>query len=457
MLITIFSASFLLNSISCAFILKQIEVLSFDTVLEPSSLVTETSYIIFQNDSTYYARNGKAGQIKYSGTNITSLSSSVFNDLTHGRTFLEKVCYKGSFTVSNTINIPSYILLDLSEAKFTAQILSGPMFYSTSSNIEVYGGFINGNRPLTGNLLYGFFFNGSSNIKVSQTKIVNTTWETIYFMNCRNITLLSTYHYNSGREGVAVWNADEYAYENINLKIIGSTFTNCVWDGIVIDSTNIRGVKIESGTFDRNGYCGIKLNSARDVQIVNCQAMNNSQHGIYVQNIYNKTSDNISISNCTARFNNESNIHVKNTTTALVEACVASHSNMHGIWIELCNFTVVKGNAVLNNGQNSPSFYHGIYITGTENSVFANNVCTDNQTSKTQGLGIYESFACGYNIFEDNHCSGNYYLEGLAINGFHPIVFKMITMIGVLLVVCISFAMGWLLGLARRANTKNKI
>lgn len=448
MFITIFSVVFLLSSVSYTFILKQIAALSFDTVLEPSSLVTEASYIIFQNDSTYYARNGKTGQIRYSGINITSLSSSVFNDLTHGRTFLEKVCYKGSFTISNTISIPSYVFLDFSEAKFTAQILSGPMFYSTSHNIEVYEGFINGNRPQTGALLYGFFFNGSYNIKFSQTKIVNTTWETIYFMNCRNITLLSTYHHNSGREGVAVWNADEYAYDNINLKIIGSTFTDCIWDGIVIDSTNIKGVKIKSSIFDKNGYCGIKVNSARDVQIVNCQAVNNSQHGIYVQNIYNKTSDDISISNCIARFNNESNIHVKNTTTALVEACVTSHSNMHGVWIELCDFTVVKWNTVLNNGQNSPSFYHGIYITGTENSIFANNACTDNQTSKTQGLGIYESFACDYNIFEDNNCSGNYYLEGLAVNGVHSIVFRIITMARVLFVVCISFAMGWLLGLA---------
>ena len=429
-IIALVSISILLSSIAFSFILPKPQMSPYGAITQDSVTKEPASYIVFQDGSTYYARNGRTGEVKYSGGDIANLTSYVFNELAP-RTWLERVNFKGSFTVSNTIQIPSYTFLDLSEAKFTANGLEAPMFYSVGSNIEVYGGLIQGNGPQKGTLLYGFFFNGSSNIKISQTKIVSTTWETIYFLNCRNITLISTCHHDSGREGIAVWNDDEHAYENIDLKVIGSTFTDCTWDGIVIDSNNVRGVKIESCTFSNNGYCGIKLNSARETQIVNCQSVNNTQHGIYVQNPYKVStfsryigvSRNIIISDCITGYNGESNIHIKDTDSAIVEGCTSKYSNMHGIWVENCNFTIVKANVVLNNGQAAPSYWHGIYLTGTENSIFSNNVCTDDQQKKTQGVGIYEeAIACDYNTFDDNYCLGNYFSNGLKINGVHSTV-----------------------------------
>lgn len=420
-IIALVSISILLGNVALSFISLKTQTPSDTIIVKDVLFVPEATYTIFQNGSTYLARSGRTGEIKYSEDNVATLTSNVFNDLS-SRTWLEKICFKGSFTVSNTIYIPSYTFLDLSEAKFTASNLRTPMFHSTGSNIEIYGGLINGSKPQTGTLLYGFLFNGSSNIKISQTKIVGTTWETIYFFNCRNVTMISTHHQNSGREGVAVFNDHEHVYDNVDLKIIGSTFANNNWDGIVIDSTNVKGVKIDSCTFSNNGYCGIKVNSGTEIQIINCQAINNTQHGIYIQAREFARSKNILVSACITRHNGESNIHIKDTDVATVEGCITKCSNLNGIWIENCNFSIVKGNMVLNNGQGSPSNYHGIYVTGTQNSIFSNNICTDDQTDKTQGVGIYEGFTCDFNTFENNNCLGNYYLNGLRINGAHSIV-----------------------------------
>jgi hypothetical protein len=77
----------------------QIE-LSFETVIENGSMVETASYIIFKDDSTYYARNGTTGSIDYYGINASTVIQLTINTLPNGgKIFLRA----GNYSISATI------------------------------------------------------------------------------------------------------------------------------------------------------------------------------------------------------------------------------------------------------------------------------------------------------------------------------------------------------------------
>ncbi len=52
------------------------------SIVEPGSMVTEASYIIFTDGSTVYARNGLTGEIEFSGIDASTVIQSAINGLT---------------------------------------------------------------------------------------------------------------------------------------------------------------------------------------------------------------------------------------------------------------------------------------------------------------------------------------------------------------------------------------
>jgi hypothetical protein len=62
----------------------------FGTVIEPGSMVEDANYIIFKDNSNYYAKNGASGVIAFSGTNATSIIQSAINDsMPYGSVYLK--------------------------------------------------------------------------------------------------------------------------------------------------------------------------------------------------------------------------------------------------------------------------------------------------------------------------------------------------------------------------------
>jgi len=84
------------------------------SIVEPGSMVTEASYIIFQDSGTVYARNGLTGEIQFSGTDASTVINNVLtNGLSPGRIWQEKVVLKGNFTLTSGIIVPSYTILEI--------------------------------------------------------------------------------------------------------------------------------------------------------------------------------------------------------------------------------------------------------------------------------------------------------------------------------------------------------
>jgi hypothetical protein len=70
--------------------------------LEPASLQTEASYIIFNDNGVIKARNGKTGNIDFPGTNASTVIQSVINALPQGGLIHFK---KGDYELSTSLSI----------------------------------------------------------------------------------------------------------------------------------------------------------------------------------------------------------------------------------------------------------------------------------------------------------------------------------------------------------------
>jgi hypothetical protein len=99
------------------------------------------SYIIFQEDGLVKAKNGKTGQISFSGTDASTVIQSALNGLTPGRTWKEKVVLKGDFGQVHDIIIPSYTIVKGVDARLQLGASYGNLFkiLAGSTDIKIAG------------------------------------------------------------------------------------------------------------------------------------------------------------------------------------------------------------------------------------------------------------------------------------------------------------------------------
>lgn len=72
----------------------------FKTIIEPGSMVTEASYIIFTDGTNVYARNGLTGEIEFSGADAGEVINNAISQLpSGGKVFINP----GEYIVSTTI------------------------------------------------------------------------------------------------------------------------------------------------------------------------------------------------------------------------------------------------------------------------------------------------------------------------------------------------------------------
>jgi hypothetical protein len=76
----------------------------FKAVIEPGSMVTEASYVIFQDDyGNVYARNGLTGEIEFSGTDASTVIQSAI-DAGTGEIFVKK----GTYTLNTQLQLKAW-------------------------------------------------------------------------------------------------------------------------------------------------------------------------------------------------------------------------------------------------------------------------------------------------------------------------------------------------------------
>jgi hypothetical protein len=107
------------------------------------------SYTIYTDGTTVYAKNGKTGQIDFSGTDVASIFNNVVNSIDTGGLIYVK---KGTYDFNGaTIYIPKYISI-IGEGAYTTTLSNVSLYFDGSSLgwaesvVIARLGFMNGNR-----------------------------------------------------------------------------------------------------------------------------------------------------------------------------------------------------------------------------------------------------------------------------------------------------------------------
>ncbi|MBS7649081.1 hypothetical protein KEJ17_05500, partial [Candidatus Bathyarchaeota archaeon] len=77
---------------------------------KPATNPIAASYVVWREGDEYYAAD--AYGIRFSGKNASQVIQSVIDSLTADRTWKEKIILRGDFTISNTIIVKSYTILE---------------------------------------------------------------------------------------------------------------------------------------------------------------------------------------------------------------------------------------------------------------------------------------------------------------------------------------------------------
>lgn len=170
------------------------------------------TYVVTGNGYRYYAYFGANNSLFVSSSNAITVSEYVFANLTSGRTWKEKVVFKGSFVFWGHLEPYSYTIIDMTEANATEMGgTNSPLavINSTVHDIEIIGGSWNQNATAQ---------SGGSGIDIRGSNV-----------DVRNIYMTNVYDYGLDVE------------HNENIRILDSTFANCSGDDDVSihDSKNV--------------------------------------------------------------------------------------------------------------------------------------------------------------------------------------------------------------------------
>jgi len=206
-------------------------------------------------DVEYYEAYKNIGR-KYTCIKRYDLASPVIqqaiNALTPGRMWKEKVVLKGEFTLTDGLNLPSYLVLDLTQAKIKLadNVNKTVICAENQTDIEVIGGEIDGNKANQSSAPgHGMLFDYCENILVISPKIHDCFEGGLVFGACRYFVAIKPIVYNCRLEMIYLTGADgECCYGTIYSPNVsgglGIKFVNDVHDVNVYD---IYGVETNRG------------------------------------------------------------------------------------------------------------------------------------------------------------------------------------------------------------------
>jgi parallel beta-helix repeat protein len=348
--------------------------------IEPASFQTEASYIIFNDNGVIKARNGKTGNIDFSGTDASTVIQNVLNALTPNRTWKEKVVFQGNFEIS-PLNLVSYLILDLSLAvlKLKNGVNDHVIKADNIHDFEIIGGTIDGNKnnQSQGNGIY--IFNTAHDFLIKNVEV----------RNCKEF-------------GIEV---KSYAYNGL---IFGCSVHDNVKSGIVVGEAS-QYIKVIGNVCYANGNSGILLDS---VGYRNVIALNNvyENYGSGIS-IFSATSGyegkGTIISNNICRGNSYYGIEVNGYQAELViDGNTCFENNMHGIRCYESKNIIISNNVCFNNSTPGQP-YDGINIVNGLNLIIIGNRCCDDKSARTQRYGISIEGVYGYSVIVGNNVSDN--------------------------------------------------
>lgn len=383
------------------------------------------TYIVAGNDASTTVK-AQADALSDGTADDVQINAGI-SALPAGRTSYATVKLIGSFSTTNTINLASYTILDLSEAKITAganvDVITIP---NTVSNVKIIKGLIDGNKG-AGYTKYGITLSG------------NTSSETPFY-----VTIDGTEIQNAGDMGIQAMRAN-YVWIN-NSKV-----HDCTNRGIFFNGGGYVWLKdnqtYRNGTVGGYGtYFGSNLGAGKswhNVYVDGLQTWDNVGNGLVLTDNDNTLSPTgFEISRITSTNNTASNIVLQYINSGIVSDIITSLSGSHGIEYEsTSNVTstsihsfdnagadvlVAKNGGILSqhlvfNGidahGNGVASGDGVTISNTTYSTFA-NINSYNHT--TADYGINEFSGGDYNTYIGNNLNNN--TVNFAHTGTHDIV-----------------------------------
>jgi hypothetical protein len=167
---------------------------TLDTLAYPEQTA---SYIVFQDGSLTKMKNGTTGQIDASSTVDSDIINWAIGNLTVGRTWQEKVLLKGNFSITPTILVPAYSILELDGSVTLANNANCDMLrnlhWSVGGDdyITVRGGVWDGNEANQDAGTYnGFYFYGNEDRKIRIENLIVQNIEGgdgVYLRSCKEV------------------------------------------------------------------------------------------------------------------------------------------------------------------------------------------------------------------------------------------------------------------------------
>lgn len=413
------------------------------------------SYAVFTNGTYVYMKNGSSGETKWKCDNASAVINAALGNLTVGRTWKEKVLVLGNHTLSASIEIPSYSILEIDGYLSLADGVNDDMIHNPRSewnngnnDIEIKGGFLFGNRDnqvglgdtndyynlringirfwnVTGGLITGVYVNNcydfGVDVSYSRGVVVDKCFfddgggdDDISIHKGENILVLGTVH-RSHREGPhRPGNCIEIEDQSAQVAVIGAI----AYD---LDPSSAAAFDMHahtSGTYGEgypSGYnvawigciallngvnMGFRIAAAELVTIDGCIIDNPLLHGIIVEgyNLPGVKSQYVTISNN-----------------------IITRPNRHGIIVipqtKPCNDILIEGNTIYDAGYNGINVAEGVNrVTVDSNKIYSagwDGIRVLGDFAQISGNTIKDSTLHGILLDTANNCSvtGNMILD----------------------------------------------
>jgi len=330
------------------------------TKIENGTLKTESSFLIWRDGSTYYAKNGTTGAIQYFGTNATAVINNAISSLpTGGLVFLRDATYNvdGSINVVEKLNIN--IIGESWETKINlTQNSNTDMMKITNSNFTT---------------IKSLYFQGNRDSQTSGRGIVVHNSERVLIERCLFYEIKQTAIHVFGT--LPMSSLQPWINKNYIEKIGNSSSDHGIWIG----------------------------DYASDAHVVDNDVGRITGSAIYV------TSSGFLIETNTL-WASMYGLNVYVVTSGVITGNIVDNNELDGINIDSCSNIIVTSNIAKLNSNNPTNSSSGIYLYNSNYTIVSGNRAGSIRDNKaeTQRYGIKEyGIYSDYNLIVGNNVRGN--------------------------------------------------
>lgn len=433
--------------------------ISTNYVNEPPTVVETSAYLIFEDGTYTYSKNGLTGAIDFYGTNVTEVYEDTRDiGLTSGRNIRETIKFRGEFTIDSTLYVETYQILDFYEACVALDDNSDcDMIYIETTNVyreysEIRGGIFYGNK---GNQASGHgivMWKGSHNVlrdcvvrnvkqngimlagdsedwagfqRVLNCKVYTTDghgFYTNYQSDCDFIYCIAQLGTGSGslggQSGFKLY-YPQYLYRSHAVYCNASGFS-------IHDHSHL--VDCFSDTSGQHGFYGYSAVGA--IKFTQCYAYRNSQ---FADNTYDgfhiASTDQVQLINCRSKprsgdsNNQRDGFFLTGVDRSAITNCIATINSRYGLYMEGCDNTIITSFQAIENEQ------HGIRVVDSTNIQFTGCNSEENEYSGLSMYNVNWSQVTG-GTYINNDASDTVSYDGINLNTCDDILISGISAYG---------------------------